>query len=81
MRTSAEIKAEIDTINRKRVELDRQIQDRRNTQKELNAQMPALEREYQAAVAAEQQQAAQTQTPSASESDGVPVGSSETPQA
>lgn len=59
-RPAAEIKAEKDELDRQRVEVDTRIQADRQILHELNQRVPALEREYQAAVALEQQAAAAT---------------------
>lgn len=63
-RASAEIQAELDELNRKRRALDRIITDNRNRLHELNGKVPALEREYQEAVALEQQAAIDAQAQS-----------------
>jgi hypothetical protein len=60
-RPSAEIRAELDAINRRRRAIDRIIEDNRARLKELNTQVPDLEREYQSAVALEQQAAIDSQ--------------------
>ena len=54
-RPSEVIKAELDELNRKRRAIDRIIEDNRQRLYELNAKVPPLEREFQAAVALEQQ--------------------------
>lgn len=63
-RQSSEVLAELDAINRKRRAIDRIIEDNRARQYELNAKVPELEREYQAAVALEQQAALESQAQS-----------------
>lgn len=63
-RPSADIKADLDELNRKRRAIDRMIEDNRKRLYELNAQVPALEVEYQAAVAREQQPAIDAQAQS-----------------
>lgn len=55
------MRAELDDLNRKRRAIDRIINDNRARLHELNAQVPALEVEYQAAVALEQQAAIEAQ--------------------
>lgn len=60
-RPSSEVRAELDEINRKRRAIDRIIEDNRRRLYELNARVPALEVEYQAAVALEQQAAIESQ--------------------
>lgn len=62
-RPSNVIRAELDEVNRKRRAIDKQIADRRRDLEALNEKVPALEREYQAAVAAEQQAALAGKTP------------------
>lgn len=62
-RPSAEIRAELDQINRKRRAIDQQIEARRRDLAALNAKVPDLEREFQASVAAEQQAALTGKTP------------------
>lgn len=61
-RSSADVKAELDGINRKRRAIDRIVEDNRKRLYALNAKVPPLEREYQAAVALEQQAAIDAQS-------------------
>lgn len=56
-RTSKEIRAELDEVNRKRRAIDAQIAARRKDLDALNARVKVLEPELQAATAAEQQAA------------------------
>lgn len=62
MRPSKDIQADLDALNRKRRAIDKQIQDRRAELNELNAKVSPLEREFQAAIATEQQAAIAAQT-------------------
>ena len=59
-RPSSEVRADLDEINRKRRAIDRMIEDNRARLYALNAKVPDLEREYQEAVALEQQAAAES---------------------
>lgn len=54
-RTAAEIRVELDALNEERVQVDTHIQERRGYLNSLNARASALEIEFQAADAIEQQ--------------------------